>query len=58
MIRMKFVHRVCGHCIVHDFCKGIDCLDCPVQKLIDYIRWRKEHPIPQLPEDNDESPHT
>lgn len=54
MIRIHFIQRVCGHILVHEFCKGMDCLDCPVQKLLDYAIYLKRHPVPEPKEEPDE----
>jgi hypothetical protein len=53
MIKLKYIHKVCGFCIVYKLCEGMSCYVCPVGRLLEIAKDKLAHPAPE-PEGDDE----
>ena len=50
MIKLRYIHLVCGFCQVYGTCKAFNCYECPVNQLEEIAKEKLEHPAPPEPE--------
>lgn len=53
MIKLKYIHKVCGFCIVYKLCEGMSCDVCPVNRLLELAKYKLAHPAPREDDDDD-----
>jgi len=55
MIKLRYIHLVCGFCQVYGTCRAFNCSECPVNKLEEIAKKKLSEPTPpQEPEDEQE----
>jgi hypothetical protein len=51
MIKIKYIHKVCGFILAYRLCEGMDCTDCPVNRLLELAKYKLAHPAPKEEDD-------